>query len=168
MLAIPDTEISLDLQKVQCGDAVDFKIIYRKFYETLLAEATLLANNQDQAAAVVQLSCIQSWIHCEAITSEQYYFLYSRGRVLRYAQVLSQRADEIHNELDILKKILAEGHALKGQHLASWYEHLTLSQKTLVRQVFQSYFQRQHGNPPAEKAQILLKYAFYVLHYILV
>lgn len=166
-LAIADTDITpFSIQKIQSGEPLDFQQLYRKFYDSLLQESRFLVKEEDQAITVVQLSCIQNWIQCEAITSEAYYFGYGRSRILRYAQVWSHQERQIQHELKVLKEIVSDRYALSEQHMASLYGHLSLSQKALVRQVFKSYFRPQQENLPVEKHP-LLDYAFYSLHYIL-
>lgn len=167
IVAIPDTEVTpFEIQKIQSGDPSAFQKIYRKFYDTLVAEAALLLS-QKQAVAMVQLSCIQSWVKCEDITSEQYFVGYIRSRVLHYVQILSRQENRIEQELQFLKEIVSEKYALSEPHLVSLYEHLTISQNALVRRLFKSYFQSQPGSQPIEKKDALLRYAFYTLHYIL-
>jgi hypothetical protein len=167
-LAISDTEVTpVNFEKIQSGDPFDFQKLYRKFYNLLLHETTLLLNNPDQVLALVQLSCIQSWINCENITSEQYYAGYIRNRILRYVQILSRQEDRINHELQFLKEIVLDRYALSEQHLARLCVHLTISQKALVRRIFKSYYQPMPGNLPAANHQTLLRYAFYTLHYII-
>jgi hypothetical protein len=173
--AIPDTEITpIDIPKVQSGDPAEFKQLYRKFYSALVHEATNEVNDRDQAISLVQLSCIQCWIRCGDLTSEQYYFRYARVRILHYVQVLSRQEERIGQELEVLKKILSDRYAPHGQQPADLYGHLTLSQKALVRQAFKSYYQpapdnpfRPEPEPNTLNSETLLNYAFYTLHYIL-
>ncbi|OQP66628.1 hypothetical protein [Niastella populi] len=166
-LAIADTDVTpLTIQKVRSGEPIDFQKLYQKFYDFLLQEARFLIQEEDQAITLVQLSCIQNWVQCEAITSEAYYFGYGRSRILRYAQVWSHREPQIQHELKILQELLSDRYALSEQHMASLYGHLALSQKALVLQVFKSYFRPGPAHPPVEKHP-LLDYAFYSLHYIL-
>lgn len=167
-LAISDTEVTpVDIQKIQSGEPSEFQKLYRKFYGSLLHETTLLLNNPHQALALVQLSCIRSWINCENITSEQYYAGYVRSRVLRYIQLLNRQEDRISLEFQFLKEILSDQYAINEQHLADLYEHLTVTQKALVRRIFKSYYQPKPGNLPGANHQTLLRYSFYILHYII-
>jgi hypothetical protein len=175
ILAIPDTEITpIDIPKVQSGDPFEFQQLYRKFFSALVGEATIEVNDREQAISLVQLGCIQCWIRCGDITSEQYYLGYIRVRILRYAQALSRQEDGINQELEVLKEILSDGYAPDGQQPANLYGHLPLSQKALVRQVFKAYYQpapdnpfRPEPDPNALYSKTLLNYALYTLHYIL-
>ncbi|OQP61788.1 hypothetical protein A3860_31505 [Niastella vici] len=175
-LAITDTAITpIDFQKIQSGDPSEFQKLYRKIYNKLLDEATCLVNDQEQSITGVQLSCIQSWIHCEGITSEQYYFGYVRSRLLRYTQALRDDHRRIHHELGVLNELLSVQYERPFYHLANLYENLTVFQKGLIRKTFKFYYQPAPGNPSNPgvgphplPAQTLLNYAFYTLHYILV
>lgn len=174
-MILADTEITpIDIPKVQSGDPTEFQQLYRKFYNALVNEATIEVNDRDQAISLVQLGCIQCWIRCGDITSEQYYLGYVRARILRYAQVLSHQEARVRQELEVLKEILSDRYAPDGQQPANLYGHLTLSQKAMVRQVFKAYYQpapdnpfRPEPDPNALYSKTLLNYAFYTLHYIL-
>lgn len=164
-LAISDTTVfPVDLLKIQSGDPYEFQKLYRKFYDRLLDEAALLLNDRAQSIALVQLSCIQSWVHCEDITSEEYYFGYARSRVLRYAQIGSSKDQRLNHELAVLSEILANQYELTLYHLDNLYATLSLSQKDLIRKAFRSYFQ---PGPHVAYSQTLLNHAFFILHYML-
>ena len=173
-LAFSDTVVTpIDLIKIQSGEPSEFQQLYRKYYATLVAEATQLLNNEDQAIFLVQLSCIQSWIRCEEITSEKYYFGYMRTRVLRYSQAMNDTAYRVEHELGIVTGVVSDQYALSLPDLTILYGNLPLAQKGLARQTVRSLFIPAQGNPlspetaPAANLQTLLNYAFYSLHYIL-
>jgi hypothetical protein len=126
-LAFSDTAVTpINIEKVQSGDPSEFQQLYRKYYATLVEEATQLLNNEDQAIFLVQLSCIASWTRCAAITSEKYYVGYMRTRVLRYSQSLSNPAYQPAHELAILTEILSGKYELPLRELTPQYAFYAL------------------------------------------
>jgi hypothetical protein len=128
-------------------------------------------NNHDQATFLVQLSCLKSWIRCEEITTEKYYYGYCRTRVLCYIQAVNQKEYPIDHELAIITEILSDRYEAAPQELVFLYGNLTPAQKELARQLLRSFCLPASGilidTAPAANTRALLNAALYSLHYIL-
>lgn len=171
----PIEQKSIDIDKLQTGEADSFRQLYLLFFDELVASAKCILVNKDVVPAVVNHCFIKCWIRSDELTSVNYIRGYLRCAVrqscLSYNQnkiVRTTDQDKIIKTIlcfDVVKNVTyVQLFALAGT--------LTKEKLTRAREVFDQFYTKGCGveeiatemNVSPKHIQVSLNHGLLVLH----